>query len=131
MKIRRMLATILGFLIMLFGLCALLVPDRVLPFARFTATAKGVYVAAAIRLLIGVILLMAAAGSRFPIVLRLLGALAIVGGVATLVIGFAGAQWIAERALPYATIAIRGIGAFLVVLGAFVIYAVSGNPGPD
>ena len=130
MKIPKMLATILGFLMMLLGLSALLVPDRVLPFARFATTAKGVYVAAAIRLLIGLNLLMAAAGSRFPVVLRVLGGLAILGGIATLVIGVAGAQRIAEQILPYATAAIRGIGAFLVVIGAFVVYAVSGSRSP-
>jgi uncharacterized protein YjeT (DUF2065 family) len=130
MKIPKMLATILGCLMMLLGLCALFAPDRVLPFARFTTTANGVYVAAAIRLLIGAILLMAAGGSRFPIVLRLLGGFAILGGLATLVIGVAGAQRMAEQMLPYATTAIRGIGAFLIVLGAFVVYAVSGSRAP-
>jgi uncharacterized protein YjeT (DUF2065 family) len=130
MKIPRMLATILGFLMMLLGLCAVVVPDRVLPFARFTTTANGVYVAAAIRLAIGLILLMAAAGSRFPIVLRVLGGFALLGGIATLVIGVAGAQRIAEQMLPYATTAIRGIGAFLMILGAFVVYAVSGSRSP-
>ena len=127
MKIPKMLATILGFLMMLLGLSALLVPERVLTFARFATTPNGVYVAAAIRLAIGLILLMAAGGSRFPIVLRVLGAFAILGGIATLVIGVAGAQRIAEQIMPYVTTAIRGIGAFLVVLGAFVIYAVSGK----
>ena len=131
MKIPRMLATILGFLMMLLGLSALLVPDRVLPFARFTTTANGVYVAAAIRLLIGLILLMAAASSRFPIVLRVFGGLAILGGIATLVIGAAGAQRIADQIPPYVTTAIRGIGAFVMILGAFVVYAVSGSRSPQ
>ena len=125
MKIPRILATILGCLMMLLGLSAVLVPDRVLPFARFTTTPNGVYVAAAIRLLIGLILLMAAGASRFPVVLRVFGGLAILGGIATLVIGVAGAQRIADQILPYVTTAIRGIGAFLVVLGAFVVYAVT------
>ncbi len=130
MKIRRMLATILGFLMMLLGLSALLVPDRILPFARFTTTPNGIYVAAGIRLAIGLILLMAAGGSRFPIVLRVMGALAILGGIVTLVIGVAGAQRIAQQILPYATTMIRGIGAFLIVLGMFVVYAVSGSRSP-
>jgi|KBSSwiStaDraftv2_1062776.scaffolds.fasta_scaffold222484_3 hypothetical protein len=130
MKISRMLATILGFLMMLLGLCAVLVPDRVLPFARFTTTANGIYVAAGIRLVIGLILLMAAAGSRFPIILRVLGGFAILGGVATLMIGVTGAQKIAEQILPYVTIAIRAIAAFLILLGAFVVYAVSGRRSP-
>lgn len=125
MKIPRILATILGCLMVLLGLSALLVPDQVLPFARFTTTPNGVYVAAAIRLLIGLILLMAAGGSRFPVVLRVFGGLAILGGIATLVIGVAGAQRIADQILPYVTTAIRGIGAFLAVLGAFVVYAVT------
>ena len=133
MKISKLLVTILGCLMILLGLSALLVPDRVLPFARFTTTANGVYVAAAIRLAIGLILLMAAGASRFPTVLRALGGFAILGGLATLVIGVAGAQRIAEQMLPYATIAIRGIGGLLIVFGAFVVYAVSGtrSPRPD
>jgi len=131
MKISRMLATILGFLMMMLGLCALLVPDRVLPFARFTTTPNGVYLAAGIRLLIGLILLMAAGASRFPTVLRILGGFAILGGIATLVISVAGAQTMAEQMLPYVTTAIRGIGAFLIMLGTFVVYAVSGTRSPS
>lgn len=115
---------------MLLGLSALLVPDRVLPLARFTTTPGGIYVAAGIRLLIGVILLMAAGGSRFPIVLRILGGFAMLGGIVTLVIGLAGAQWIAEQTLAYATPAMRAIGAVLIALGGFVIYAVSGSRSP-
>lgn len=127
MKPTRIAATLLGAAMILLGLAALIAPDRVLPFARFTTTANGVYVAAGIRLAIGAILLWASSDSRFPVVLRVLGGFAILGGIATLVIGVAGAQRIAEQMLPYATTAIRGIGAFLIVLGTFVVYAVSGK----
>jgi len=127
MKTTRILAAVLALWMILLGFSALLIPDRVLPFAQFMTTANGVYVGSLIRFVIGLILLMAAGGSRFPVVLRVLGGFALLGGVATLVIGSAGAQRIAERMLPYATTAIRGIGAFLIVLGAFIGYAVSGK----
>jgi len=120
-----MLATILGCWMMLLGLAALLVPDRVLPFARFTTAASGVYVAAGIRLLIGLILLMAAGASRFPKVLRVLGALAVLGGIATLLVGTAGPQAISARLFNYGATIIRGIGVVVLAVGSFVIYAVT------
>jgi hypothetical protein len=125
MKIPRMLATILGCLMMLLGLAAVVVPDRVLPFARFTTTPSGVYVAAGIRLLIGLILLMAAGASRFPKVLRVLGALVVLGGIATVLVGTAGAQAISARLFNYGATIIRGIGVFVLAVGSFVVYAVT------
>lgn len=125
MKIARVLATIVGFLMMLLGVSALLVPDRVLPFARFTTTPNGVYVAAAIRLLIGLILLIAAGASRFPRVLGVLGVLAVLGGIATLLLGTAGAQAISARLFNYGATIIRSFGVFVLAVGSFVVYAVT------
>jgi len=125
MKILKLLAIVLGVLMMFLGIIALVLPDRALTVARFTTTPNGVYVAAAIRLGIGLVLLFAASDSRFPNVLRVLGVLAVVGGVATLLLGVGGARAIAERVQPYGLTVIRGFGTFILIVGAFVIYAVS------
>jgi hypothetical protein len=127
MRISKLLAIVLGVLLMLLGIIALVTPDRVLAIARFTTTPNGVYVAAAIRLGIGLILLFAASGSRFPNVLRVLGALAVIGSIATLFLGVGGARAMAERLLPYGTAVIRGFGTFILIVGAFVMYAVGGS----
>src|SRR2546423_2914808 len=70
MNIAKMIALVLGVFMILLGLTALTVPDRVLPLAQFTTTPNGVYVATIIRFAIGIILLFAASQSRFPKVLR-------------------------------------------------------------
>jgi hypothetical protein len=88
-----------------------------------------VYVAAAIRVAVGLILLFAAAGSRFPTVLRVLGALAVIGGIVTLYLGVGGARAIADNLLPYGTMVTRGFGVFALVVGAFIAYAVSSKDG--
>src|SRR5205807_8551051 len=92
MNTAKMIALVLGVLMVLLGLTALAMPERVLPLAQFTTTPNGVYVAAAIRFAIGTILLLAASQSRFPKVLRVVGALALVAGIATLLLGVGGAR---------------------------------------
>jgi uncharacterized protein YjeT (DUF2065 family) len=126
-KVRKVLGLLLAILMMALGLAAVITPDRLLPFARFTTTPNGIYVAAAIRFLIGLILILAAGSSRFPTVLRVLGALVICAAIATIAMGSSGAQQMAERLERYAPNLIRAIGVFLIAVGGFVAYAMSGR----
>jgi hypothetical protein len=125
------LIRLLGFLVALFmiilGVIGLIAPLSLLSTARFTTTSTGLYAAAAVRLAIGLILVAAGSDSRFPKTLRLLGALAIIGGVATLVLGSERAIAIANWASTYGTTIIRGFGVFALAVGGFIAYAVSGQ----
>lgn len=125
----KSVALVLGVLMMLLGIVALAVPDRVWDFAQFTTTANGVYVAGAIRLAIGLIFLFAASQSRFPKVLRVLGVIALVAGVATLVMGAKGARTLAGALTNYGTNAVRAFGFFVLIVGSFVVYAFLTNNG--
>jgi hypothetical protein len=125
MKLMKVLAFLVALLMILLGVTGLLGPNRLLSIAEYAATPGGLYVAAAIRLAIGIILLGAAAGSRFPNTLRVLGALALIGGIATLFLGVERARAIADWASAQGTTVIRGFAVFAVAIGGFLAYAVS------
>jgi hypothetical protein len=125
MKIARLMGLVLSVLMVLLGLTALAMPDRVLPFARFTTTPNGVYVAAGIRFAIAIILLFAALASRFPKVLRVVAILALLGGIATLAFGVSGGRAFQNVLSNNGTIVLRVIGAFLTLVGSFIGYAVA------
>lgn len=112
-------------LMIMLGITALALPDRVWPFAQFTTTANGVYVAGGIRLVIGLAFLLAASSSRFPLVLRVFGILALLAGVATLALGAQGARTIANALTDYGTNAVRALGIFVLLVGSFVAYAIT------
>ena len=120
MSIAKLIALGLSILMVLLGLTALAAPDRVLPLARFTTTTNGVYVAAGIRFAIGVILLFAASESRFPKVLRVVGVLAVLGGIATLALGGRTFQNVLSN---NGTIVLRFVGLFVLLIGSFIGYA--------
>ncbi len=122
--IAKILAGVLAVLMILLGLTALAAPDRVMPLARFSTTTNGVYVAAGIRFAIGVILLFAASQSRFPKVLRVIGVLAVLGGIATLALGVSGGRMFQNVLSNDGTIVLRVVGLFVLLVGSFIGYAV-------
>src|SRR2546423_3901621 len=127
MNIAKMIALVLGVFMILLGLTALTVPDRVLPLAQFTTTPNGVYVATIIRFAIGIILLFAASRSRFPKVLRIIGTLALVAGIATLVFGSSGTRPLANSLSKNGSVVVRVFGTFVLLVGGFVVYALLSN----
>ena len=125
--IARVLALVLALSLALLGLTALAMPDRVLPLARFTTTTNGVYVATGIRFAIGIIVLFAASKSRFPRVLRVIGVLALLGGIATLALGVSGGRMFQTVLSNNGTIVLRIVGLFVLLVGSFIGYAVAGG----
>lgn len=122
---------ILGFLVvallLILGVIGLLTPYRLFEMAQFTTTPIGIYVAAGVRLAIGAILLAAAAQSRFPKILRVLGTLALIGGIATLFVGASGAQAIARWIATSGMTPVRIFGVFALAIGSFIGYAIMEN----
>lgn len=112
-------------LFLILGVIGLLVPNRLLEMARFTTTPNGVYVAAVVRVAIGAILWMVAAQSRFPKILRVLGTLALIGGIGTIILGSQRAREIADWVSANGTVIIRTFGGFALAIGSFIAYAIS------
>lgn len=117
---------ILGVLIGLASLLAVVVPGRVLRFARKVTINTTFRVATfVIRAALGVFLIWVAPSTDFPWTLKFLGVLSIVVGLVPLALGNSRAQlllgWMLRRAplsIVVAGIAGIGLGIFLVYAGA-------------
>lgn len=120
---------LLGFVVvaffMILGVIGLFAPERLFAIAQFTTTPTGLYVVAAVRLGVGAVLLGVASRSKFPTILRVLGGLALLGGIATLFLGSDRAHAIVNWIEAFGTVLIRGFGVFALLLGSFIAYAIS------
>ena len=122
---------VLGFLVvavfMILGAIGLFAPHRLFALAQFTTTPTGLYVVAGFRLAIGLILLLVASSSRFPKILRVLGILALIGGIATLFLGVDRARAIVDWVSAQGPNLISGFGVFALAIGSFIAYAIGGK----
>lgn len=118
---------VLGFLVvalfMILGAIGLFAPQRLFALALFTTTPTGIYVVAGARFAIGAILIAVSSRSRFPKVLRVLGALAIIGGIATLALGGVRARLIVDWISGQGFTLLRAFGIFALAIGSFLAYA--------
>ncbi|MFQ5591998.1 MAG: hypothetical protein ACE5HE_12600 [Phycisphaerae bacterium] len=119
------IATIGGILIGALGIVGLVRPGGLIRFVSgFWQTRQGLWLAIIVRLVLGVALIGAAAGSRFPDALGILGILSLVAVVVALSLGYERlrtfVQWWAARPSAF----IRAWGLVASVLGVFLVYAV-------
>jgi len=78
-----LIAVLVGVLLITQGLLGVLAPEAFVGVVRFFKAPSVIYVAAALRIAIGIVLLCAVTGSRLPIFLRVFGLLFVIGGVLT------------------------------------------------
>jgi hypothetical protein len=126
----RSLALLVASCIMVVGLVGVVTPDSLMVVGRHMATPVGLYVVAALRVGIGLVLIVVAPISRVPRTLRWLGAFVLVAGLATPFFGLertrATLDWIATQG----TALIR-VGAVLAVaIGACIAFAVATGRRP-
>jgi len=76
-------ATVIGALVAALGAAGVVEPRLLFGIARYAITPAGLWAAAALRVGIGIVLLLAAPGSRAPRTLRILGWVTIVAGALT------------------------------------------------
>jgi hypothetical protein len=117
MPVANLLAMALGFVVAAIGVLGLAAPSVLFEFGRTLQSPSVLYVVAAVRIAFGAILLCAAADSRTPRTLRILGILIVIAGVVTPFLGRTGAafDWWSTygsfaRAWPLAAV---GLGLFL------------------
>jgi hypothetical protein len=120
----RVLGLLVAVFIMLVGVAGVFAPDSLMTLGRYAVTPSGLYVTAALRVSIGLVLILVAPISRAPRTLRVLGVVVIVGGFATLLIGADRARAILDWQSSQGGMLIR-VGAGLpLALGGFIAFAV-------
>ncbi len=106
------------------GALGVLSPARLLSILRLYETPWGLHVAAAVRVVLGVTLFLAAPTSRLPEFLRIFGIVAVAAGVLTPLLGLArisrAVEWWAARP----TIVFRLWAALALALGVFLAWAI-------
>lgn len=121
----RMLALLVALLMTLIGLTGVVSPESLAALGRHALTPVGLGVVAAIRIGIGVILLLAASISRAPRAVRVIGIIAIIAGVVTPFVGVEASRRLMDWWLAQGFVCVRLLAGIAVVLGGFLMYALA------
>jgi hypothetical protein len=119
----KWIAIVLSLAVALVGVIGLVSPTALLGFARHFQSASGLYAAAALRVLLGGSLFLAASTSRAPRALRLLGIFIFVAGLVTPFIEPERVRDLLDWASRQGPLFLRGWGAFALGLGALLAWA--------
>src|SRR5688572_2604602 len=92
----KLLAAAMGLMLATVGVIGVAAPSALLDFGRSLQTQNALYAATAIRVAFGAVLLAAAAGTRMPTTLRVIGILLIIAGLAGLFFGVERTKAIAD-----------------------------------
>jgi hypothetical protein len=119
-----LIVVLCGFLVSTLGLAGVFSPRRLLAVVTHTQSMLGPYFIAGLRLLIGTALLLTAPRSRVPLYLTVLGALSLVSGAITPLVGARRFEVILSwwRARP--DWVVRLWSAFVLVFGLSLVWAV-------
>ncbi|MDP1890883.1 MAG: hypothetical protein Q8K55_08305 [Gemmatimonadaceae bacterium] len=121
----RPLALVVAILLLAVGTVCAVFPGAMLAAAPYLLTTVGLYSIGALRLGMGVVILWAAGASRYPTVLRALGVLFIVAGVATPIFGVDRARGMMELGAAQGSLLIRAAGVLIFAVGSFIAHAVT------
>lgn len=121
----RRIALVFGVLFAAIGIVGLANPALLLKATKFTLASPGLYVVAAIRVVFGLVLMGAAATSRMPRTLRVLGAFIVLAGIVTPLFGVERTRAIVSWWSMQSTAFMRIWISFAVAFGLFIIYAVT------
>ena len=126
----RYLVIALGLFMVAFGTAGVVAPNVLVALGRYSVTTICLYVVAAGRLGIGFLFLRVAPVSRTPNVLRILGVIALLGGLATALVGVDRARLILDWWVGQGPAFIRVSGGGVAALGGFIalVVALGGRP---
>ena len=114
----------ISVLIAALGALGIISPARLLAFVRRVQTPGGVYVAAALRLVLGVVLLLVAPASKAPDLLRVIGVLAVAAALSTPFVGLARCGRLVEWWWGQGSLVVHAWAAIPLALGLYVAWAV-------
>ena len=123
----RFLTLLVALFIMVVGLVGAFMPDSLITVGRYVVTPVGLYAIAAVRIGIGLLLMLVATTSRTPKTLRVLGAVVLIAGLATPLFGVARARAIFDWEVTQGTALIRVMAGLVLAIGGFIAFTVAGG----
>lgn len=115
-------------LMILLGLTGVLWPEGLLGLAKYSHTSTGIYVLAIVRMVLGVLLLLAAKATRTPKTIRVIGILIFAAGVATALMSPERAQLLGNWMLEHGPDFLRIAACFPFAVGLFILVATLTKP---
>ena len=119
----QILATAAGVFLIIISLCMLVRPGTMMALADQLLTTRWRYLAALLRLLLGVLFLAAASAGRYPLVFEILGWLLVVGGLLLVALPSAAMEGIGAFVSRFPTWVLRLLAPLVFLFGAFVVHA--------
>ncbi|MDJ0788050.1 MAG: hypothetical protein QNK05_14670 [Myxococcota bacterium] len=114
---------LVGGIVCMLGMSGIVSPDGLLWLAGRVRTRLGLWVIAGIRLAIGGVLLLSAEASRAPVFVTVVGAISIVSGVVTPVIGVRRAGRMVDWWQDLGPLAIRAWCVVVIAFGLSLVWA--------
>ena len=127
MRIAALLVALFTIVVSMVGIVS---PDSVMTLRRLYYTPGGLYAAGAVRVAMGLVLILAASSSRSPRILRALGALVCLQGLAANLLGLERARAILEWEAMH-TALLRAGAVVALVTNGFVAFAVTKRPSEE
>ena len=125
-RLMRSLALVVAGVVVVLGVAAIVIPDIVIATGRHLLSPSGLYAAATFRVGVGLVLILAARESRVPGILRAIGAVVLVAGLATPFFGVEAARARLDWEAAHVTF-FRVEGAAFVCLGGLIVSALRPN----
>lgn len=116
----RAIALLIAALMVLLGLTGVLWPEGLMPLMIYSFTGNGIYVAAAIRVVLGALLFIAARATRTPNTLRVIGLIILLAGIATALIPAERAQVMKDWWIARGPDTLRIVACFPLLAGIIV-----------
>lgn len=121
----KMIAFACGLLILLTGISGIISPASLKPLTQLTTSTSAFLLLAAIRIVLGFILVFGAPQSRMPSTIRVIGFIVLMIGIATAITAFMAleqARYIVSQWMQMGDDVVRITGVVLVVVGGFIGY---------
>ena len=123
----KFLTVLIGLVVMIIGVIGIAAPSALLSAADYVTTPIGLYAAAAVRIGIGIVLILVAPTTRAPKLIRALGAVAVAAGVITAFVGIDRARAILEWENAQGPTLIRISAMLPLLFGGFIVFAIAGR----
>jgi hypothetical membrane protein len=123
----KYLGWLLALCLIVVGALGIVSPDRLIAAGRILVTPAGLVGVAVLRVCVGMALIWMAPAARAPKVLQAAGAVAMLAGLVTPLIGVERAHAIFEWEVSLGTTVLRSGAAVVAAAGVFLAFAVSTN----
>jgi uncharacterized membrane protein len=117
---KKFILILIAVLLIVLGVTGVFWPPALMDLAKWSFSPKGIYLAAGLRIVIGLLLLVAAGATAMPKTVRVIGAILLVGGIATAFLSAETAQRLASWWLENGEDRLRMTACLPLVLGIFL-----------